>query len=356
MMKFTRKRTGWIGVDVGTSHLKVVQLVRGEKRLRLAAAVIVPRSAAWNVSELTEDKAVSSADEMGAAMSLCPDFRGRRVAATLPMSLCQIHQMEHSASKRPQRDRVVRQEIESANQRSAEHLQFATWPAELDQNNGPPVRTNVLAVPRVWTDQLCEDIAHTGWSCQLVDGLPLALARAVKMVHDGDAHTPWAALDWGYSQATFCVVVDGRAVYVRRLKDCSLQRLLDSITEELKVTGDEALRLLQEHGLPGARPTEACEIVAELISEPLDKLQQELARTISHLRGQRRTIVPQGVYLFGGGATLKGLAEYLTEKLELEHRVWQFGGSNSAETPPDNLHTCMFGPAVALSALAWEKS
>ena len=42
MIKFTRKRTGWIGVDVGTSHLKVVQLVRSEKRLRLAAAVIVP--------------------------------------------------------------------------------------------------------------------------------------------------------------------------------------------------------------------------------------------------------------------------------------------------------------------------
>jgi len=40
----------------------------------------------------------------------------------------------------------------------------------------------------------------------------------------------------------------------------------------------------------------------------------------------------------------------------LEHRVWQFGGSNTAETLPGNLHTCMFGPAVALSALAWEKS
>ncbi len=121
------------------------------------------------------------------------------------------------------------------------------------------------------------------------------------------------------------------------------------------MTGDEALKLLQEHGLPGARPTEACEVVAELISEPLDKLRQELARTISHLQGRRRTIVPQGVYLFGGGATIRGLSEHLTEKLDLEHRVWQFDGFDSAETLQSSLHTCMFGPAVALSALAWEK-
>ena len=355
-MKIAKKRTGWIGVDVGTSHLKVVQLVQNQNRLRLAAAAIVPRAAAWNSSELTEEHALSSAGEFSAAMSLRPDLRGRNVAATLPMSLCQIHHLDPSVSRSSHSDRAVRQGIESANQRSAKHLQFATWPAERDQDGAPPVKINVLAVPHVWTDQLCEDIAHTGWSCQLVDGMPLALARAVKLVHDGASHTPWAALDWGYSQATFCVAVDGRAVYVRCLKNCSLQRVLDSISAELKVTGDEALRLLQEHGVPGSKPTEAAKVVAELISEPLEKLREEIARTILHLQGQRRTIVPQGVYLFGGGATIKGLSEHLTEKLELEHRVWQFEGSDEAETSLGGLQTCLFGPAVALSALAWEKT
>jgi hypothetical protein len=96
--------------------------------------------------------------------------------------------------------------------------------------------------------------------------------------------------------------------------------------------------------------------VAELISEPLEQLRGELARTISHLQSQRRSIVPQGVYLFGGGATMRGLAEHLTEKLELEHRVWQFGGSDATESRLDGVPTCLLGPAVALSALAWEKT
>jgi Tfp pilus assembly PilM family ATPase len=354
-MKFATKPTGWIGVDVGTTHLKVVQLVRGQHGPRIAAAAIVPRASCWNPSELTEQEAESSAKELSTAVSLRPDLRGRKVAATLPMSLCQFHQLDPTVGRGSPSDRAIRQGIESVNQSSAGHLQFATWPAELDQQGNAPVRTNVLAAPQVWTDQLCDDIARTGWSCQLVDGLPLALARAVKLVHDGDACTPWAALDWGSSQATFCVAVDGRAVYVRSLKNCGLKRLLESITEELQVSEEEALQLLQEHGLPDSSATNISSVVAEIIEEPLEQLHQELARTILHLQGQRRSIVPEGVYLFGGGATMRGLAEHLTEKLELEHRVWNFGESEPTQSSINGLQTCLFGPAVALSALAWEK-
>ena len=354
LLKMTQRQIGWIGVDVGASHLKVVQLAGGPHRPRLAAVAIVPRSAAWNTTELTEDQALSTAGELGAAFSLRPDFRGRRVAAALPMSVCQIHQFDRSLSRGSHRDRAVLQALEAASQSPVGHLQFAAWPAELDAQRTAPVKTNVLAVPQAWSDQLCEDIAQTGWSCQLIDGMPWALARAVEMVHDGDRETPWAALDWGHSQATFCVVAEGRPAYVRSLKDCSLQQLFHSIMEELMVTEDEALRLVQEYGLSGNEPTEVSKVIEELVAEPLDKLQQELARTLSHIKGQRRTIVPQGVYLFGGGATLKGLAAHLTEKLDLDHRVWQLSDAGSTSNPHHVPHTCVLGPAAALSALAWE--
>ncbi|MCG8450536.1 MAG: hypothetical protein MI725_13285 [Pirellulales bacterium] len=356
MIKLAKKRTGWIGVDVGTSHLKVVQLVRNQRGVRLAASAIVPRTIAWDVGEMDEDRGSSSAGELSAAASLQADFRGRRVAATLPMALCQMHQLAGSLGRDSQRERTVRQSIETTNRRSAAHLQFAAWPAEVASKGSSPVKTNVLAVPQAWSDQLCDDIAATGWSCQLVDGLPLALARAVAMVHDGDPTEAWAALDWGYSQATFCVVVNRRPVYVRGLKNCDLRRMLDSITTELDVSQSEALRLLREHGLPSEKQSEVAEVVWELVSEPVSKLVEEMTRTISHLRSQRRTIAPAGVYLLGGGAALTGIASYLTKKLELEHRLWQLGGKGGNECSSSGLPTCMLGPAIALSALAWEKS
>lgn len=354
LMKVTARQTGWIGVDVGTSHVKVVQLTGGRRLPCLAATAIVPRLKAWNIEEMTEDSALSSSGELIAAANLRPDFRGRRVAAALPMSLCQFHQFDRSLSMGSHRDRAVRHALEAANQGPITRMQYAAWPAELDAEGTGPVRTNVLAVPHAWSDQLCEDLAQTGWSCQAIDGLPWALARAVKMVLNEDQQAPWAALDWGYTQATFCVIAEGRPVYVRGLKDCSLRQLFNLITEELLVSEDEALRLLQEYGLAGHEPLEVSRVVEELLAEPLDRLQQELTRTLSHLKGQRRSIVPQGAYLFGGGATIRGLAEHLADKLELELRLWQLDKADSTSDSRSGPPACMFGPAAALSALAWE--
>lgn len=350
LLKMAPRLTGWIGIDVGASHVKLAQLTGGRRQPRLAATAIIPRSAAWNLSELAEDTALSSASELAAAINLRPDLRGTQVAAALPMSLCEVHQFDRTLLAGSHRDRAVRQALEAANQRSAAGLQFAAWPAELDAAGAAPVKTNVLALPQVWADQLCEDIAEAGWSCQVVDGLPWALARAVGMVLEVDRQGAWAALDWGYSQATFCVIAEGRPVYVRALKDCGLRLLLNTVVEELLVSEDEALRLLQEHGLGSSESVEVSKIVEELLAEPLGRLQQEVARTVSHLRGQRRGIVPQGVYLFGGGATLRGLAEHLSTRLELPHRVWRLGAESQGA------HECLFGAAVALSALAWERT
>jgi hypothetical protein len=59
------------------------------------------------------------------------------------------------------------------------------------------------------------------------------------------------------------------------------------------------------------------------------------------------------MYLFGGGATLRGLAEHLTRKLDLPHRLWRLSGA--CEDTKGCPQCCLFGPAIALSALAWEQ-
>ena len=61
-------RTGWIGVDVGTSTVKVAQLERSKNGLRLAGLAIVSRRTAWPVTNLAENEPLSSADEMRAAV------------------------------------------------------------------------------------------------------------------------------------------------------------------------------------------------------------------------------------------------------------------------------------------------
>ena len=348
---FFARKTGWIGVDIGTSTVKVVQLGRQNDRLQIAAKAIVPRRRPWVT--LSSSDPLPSADELQAAASFLGDFHGRQTAATLSMSLCDVHRLNRQMGAGPGREAAIRQSIEMATQNSADNWQYDCWsPQPAQEGTGG---TNVLSSLRTWTDQLCEDIATMGWSCQLVDGLPLALARAVQMIQPSASSIPLAALDLGYGEATFCTVVQGEATYVRSLKGCGFERLLQVVSDELNITADEAQRLFQEHGIaagPTGKLSDTATLLHELTETFLRELTQEMGRTLAHLKGQRQAVAPEEIYLFGGGATVQGLASELSCSLETSFKVWQFGN----EAAGDPLPTCLLGPAIALSALAWEPS
>ena len=147
---------------------------------------------------------------MSAAADLRRELSGKQAAAALPMEVCQTHQVEgHQSAKHTDLARL-QQLVESVTCQSAAHLQCAAWPAESPEQGAPPQKTNIISVPQTWTDKLCQEIAGVGWSCQAIDGVPLALARAVAMGLPRNNTATYAALDWGYSQATFCVVQTSR--------------------------------------------------------------------------------------------------------------------------------------------------
>ncbi len=377
------KKTGWIGVDIGTRTVKFAQLLRDRTGLRLAAMAVIPRRQAWGEENLAGDNALSSADEINTAISLCPEFRGRRAAGSISMTLCDMHRLEGVPSTGPQQDRVIRQALATAAQCSVDHLQYDFWSEAPTQDQQEQGKTHVITIPRTWTDQLCQDIASTGWSCQLIDGLPFALARAIDMGQTEKLAGPVAALDWGYGCATFCVIAGGIPQYVRRLKQCDFQRVISSMTDDLNVTQEEAQLMLQNHGLlqdhglsdtTGPRAMKAnagndsstddtniidrkalSEVIEKRIAEPVSRLEEQLDRTLAHLKFQRKPIVPECIYLFGGGATIRGLDRRLAQRLSMEVQVWQMDQGVNVEASSNPAADCLFGPAVALSSLAWEK-
>jgi len=353
---------GWIGIDIGSSSVKLAQLTRSKKKLRLSGLAIISRRNAWPTANLSDHEPLSSADEICAAVSLRPGFRGKHAAATLPMALCNTHTLDRPNSQPPagqnfDQRQFVRAAIEMATQRSAEHLQFDVWNAEAEAGQAPK-QANILSVATSWTDQLYADVTQLDWSCQTIDGLPLSLARAVAMDEQYDPAEPIAALDWGYAKATLCIISGGSPVYVRSFKGCGLHHLLQSLCENLDITQEEALCLLQEHGITSSvssDPSPTGKLIEEIIAEPISRLVKEYQRTIAHLQCQRRTILPKRLVLFGGGATINGLAVHLSERLESRTQVWRFENLDPDLAKQPRLSSCLFGPAIALSALAWEK-
>ena len=352
----TVQDVGWIGADVGNAAVKVVQLKRVKRGYQIAASAVISRQQCWNAEFDSDELPCSTADELHAAQSLGVGFRGRRLAAAMPMSLCDVHAVE-APLEQQQSEAVVARTIETIIQKPASDLQLAVWSAEPPTESASVRVTNLISVAANWSDQLCQDVAHSGWSCQTIDGLPFCLARAVDMVDPEASQEPVAALDLGFRRATLCVVLDGRPVYVRGLKSCSFDRLLDAVMNNLNVKQDEAQRLLLEYGVSTKTEEAGCdaaEVIREVVAEPLRQLEEEIARTISHLKGRRPSIVPRQIQLLGGGAAMRGLANRLTEQIRSDIRVWRIDGKCSQEVESDGIPSCLFGPAAALSQLAWE--
>jgi Tfp pilus assembly PilM family ATPase len=348
---FRRKRQlGWLGIDIGTSHVKVAQLVRDDEGLQVHAQSVISRSLATTE---TEDEPVwSAAGEIRTALVAGRNFKGREAAATMPMGFCDIHQIDNPVVDDEDLDSLVRTAIENITQCSAEELEFDIWSAEPESELADAQRWNVLATGRPWADRIYQDVVDSGNICRTIDGVPQALARALWLSANGTPLPPVAALDWGYSQATLCVVADGVPAYVRALKDCGFDRVVAAIVDELGVNREEAQQLIEAHGVSGLNSSSTDEVsalTAELLADPLRQLESELTRTLSHVGFQRRTIAPQQLFLFGGGGAIRGVEQHLSNRLKLETHAWRL-------VQPDehsSNHECLFGTALALSALAW---
>lgn len=355
-MKLRNQKRGWIGIDFGTSTVKVAQIERNKQGWCLVASAVVPRQQNLLADQAKKIAVVSSFNELKAAQSLQDNYQGRHVAAALPMSLCDVHRLECDLNQEPNADQILRRTIETAIQQSAEHLQYDFWSSPAIEKQ--PAWSQALTIPTVWTDQLCQDVAKAGWSCQAIDGLPLTMTRAVNMIHPKSSTAPIAALDFGNSRATICCIENGQATYVRCLKKCHVRGALDALIENLHVTDLEAQQLLEMHGLTATIPGESNEIaqlVQEILSEMMHQVVEEIQRTLSHFKFLRRTSAPQQLYLFGGGAMIRDLDTYLSQRLEITAQNWLLPSSKN-QCSLDHRPDCLLASAISLSALAWEQS
>lgn len=348
-MMLRKEQKGWLGIDLGAASVKVAQVARAEGRLRVVASAQVSRPAGDATGENDSAEPLwSSSGEIRTAVALGKAFRGRHAAVSMPMGCCDVHLLNDFEIDEHNLVDDVRRAIETVTQYSADHLEFDVWPA----NSASQRSWNVLAVARPWADRIYRDVIECGYACHTIDGVPQALARAVEL-SEGRAASPVAVLDWGFSQATFCLVAEGQPVYVRTLKDCSYHETLARVSRELGITLDEASLLMELHGVRGLSAksdNEVVAMIAELVTDPIRALEQELSRTLSHVGNQHRSLVPRQLCLFGGGALVSGLPQYLTRKLRLATRRWSIDDNDPDPARRDPL----FAVAIALSALAWE--
>jgi Tfp pilus assembly PilM family ATPase len=345
-------KQGWIGVDLGAGAVKVAQIARRRGGHELAGAAIVRREG----SLATTSPADCLGDEIRGALSMAEQLRGRRAAGVLSMGLCDFHPVR-IADQRVNAD-VLRSELSAGAPGDWRQRTFDSWP--LEGGGGPPGATQpnrgVISLPTAEADLAAAGVASAGLACRRLDSLPAALARALRMMV-GDQEITLAAIDWGISHATYFVYKNGSPQYIRRLRRCAFADVIDAVTRSLTCSEEEAAALLQTHGIGNEtkKRGHVAELIHDVVQPHLQRLHSELRRTMRYLDSHRRNLKPAGVVIFGVGATMAGFAGWLTGKIGLRAEVWRPNPAALTLPVEPPFPIVLLAPALAASALCWEK-
>jgi Tfp pilus assembly PilM family ATPase len=76
-------------------------------------------------------------------------------------------------------------------------------------------------------------------------------------------------------------------------------------------------------------------------------------RTLRFLEMQRRYQHPTGLWLMGGGASVRNIGPYLTEAIGMPVHIWDPPADPEIDEVAQGRHSALFGAAFALSTLAW---
>lgn len=351
-----RGRRGWIGIDVGAAAIKLAQVERRGDRHEIVARWTVPIEPGAPAREHPGgDLAwVTSLPQIRQARGL---FRGRQAAAALSPSIARMRCLEIPTASHDELRRMIENELESDPCASpATRSYFDFWETHApDAADSRLAQVAVVDVPCDVALQLASGLRSGGLDCHVLDAVPCALARAVELADPRQADAPTAALDLGFTSTVLVIAKAGRPLLARSLRGCSLGAITGPLETSLRLSRDEALRVLGRFGIPlGPRAessSQAARATHELISAPLQQLVGELNRTLGFWEQQHRALTPRRMVLFGAGALLPNISEFVSAETHLAARGWSLGdGDPSPQAASDPL----FGVAAALSALAWE--
>lgn len=363
--RLRRPQAGWIGVDVGTSAIKLAQVERSKGTWRIAGSALIPLPGATQDSGLPADD--SAWQDLLRPVRRSRVFRGTAAAAVLPMAMLDLRSLDLPDGSPAELRQMIAQELEASGPEG--DREFAFWKTSQPGSSQTPAQFSVLAVPRTVATRAAERLLEAGLRCEVLDVLPFALARAIQLAAPGASARPRAALDWGAASAVFTLAVDGRPAFTRCFRECGVMPLQDAVCHGLGLSAGEARQVLASCGVPvphlypGSEPrpqrsspdpstSRIQTAIGEFAAPVIRRIVVELRKTLAWIE-QQSGRPPAEIWLCGGGAIVRNMAECLSAEVGLPVRRWRLPDAPSGDRPDDAAES-LFATAAALSALHWE--
>lgn len=328
-------RSGYsvIGLDVGEMSAKMVQLK-------------ARRNGNWQLHEVAragyrvnggDNGAEQRAQIVGNAlrsMLAGGRFVGRQAATVLPRTDVLIRPV-----KLPMEiDASDAKEVWQAIQREARrYLPYPPEEAVLDFLTVGKVRDEEAEKLEVLLMSAREDTVNehisllkaAGLQCSCIDIVPCAVLRTAEHVVGDDPDTAIATVEIGSSATVVSISRAGQLLFSRSMHTGGAM-VTDAIAEALGLAPEKAETFKRNHGIDhrmkvnvdfskDARiPSKDMPgVIFELCQEDLKRLSHEIKRSVNYFVTQFHEVKIERALLFGGGASLKGLSEFLADETGL---------------------------------------
>lgn len=305
-MAFLGRKKTTVGLDIGSSHVKVAVIDHGKGDPELVRASIVPLPADAIVEGEVMDPALVGEAVTAALQQV--GIKAKKVVTAVGGRDVIIKKIQIERVKEQQARELMRWEAE-------QHVPFDMESVEMDfqildpDDVGSEMQVLLVAAKRELVEDKLRLLADAGLEASVVDVDAFALHNAFELNHP-DAMTGIVALvNVGHEFTNVNILENGVPVLTRDLS-IGTRRFAEDLQRERGLTFEEANELLR--GFDRSEHLDA--IIATRGEEIAVGVERAAAYLAQSTRGRDRL---RAAYLCGGGARVPGLAEALANRLRV---------------------------------------
>lgn len=321
MRLFSPKGQHLVGLDVSTTSIKLVELVKQQGRLHLKSYGVEPLEPGWVV-----DKSIANGEEVGEAISRLVRRAGvssKEVATAVSGSavITKIIDMENNMSDS---DREAQIKLDAE-----QYIPYPLSEVNMDfevlgpSTNDPNLVRVLLAASRSENvEQRVEALLMGGLTTKVMDIESHAIERAFNLMVDNLPNDPQivALIDLGHKQSTLYIAKDGEFIYSREQGFGGAQ-LTEAIQDRYGLNYDDAVRAKRDGSLPHG-------YYEEVFAPFLESAVQHISRSLQFYFSSSQYNNVDHIVLCGGTAGLHGLATLVQQRM---------GGQVSVANPFANM-------------------
>ncbi len=336
MLEFLSLEPKTFGLDVSDLSLKLIKLKRKRGVLTLASFGETPiKPGIIKKGEIKDEKSLVEIIKKAVARVNGEKIISRHIIASLPEEKAFLQVIKMPLMKKESLKKAVYFEAEN-------HIPLPINDVYLDSqiiSPLPSARNNlevlIAALPKALIDSYVSLFQRAGLIPLALEIESQAICRA--LIKDEAAQGPLLLIDLGVSRTSFIIFNNGSLRFTSSVSAFS-DNFTESIARSLGKSLEEAEKLKLKYGIQKKKKWEEVEgeKVFEAIKPVLSELKEQAKKHIRYGQSLSGNKNIGKIILCGGGANLKGLADFLSLEMKLPVEVgnpWKNVGPNPSELP-----------------------